>query len=247
MIEHSDLTTKVYQWLKERILHHAFVPGEKLDVQQLADTLGVSRTPVKDAINRLTSEGLVVLRSRRGTYVATLTPETLRDLFDLRMMTESWAVQHLASDAMATKASAVQETFDRSTQIIIGSDAAQFDYSAFYALDMQMHAQIISQAGNTELLDLHQLVTARLSVGRLYFPGEEEIFIRSLAAQQEHAAIVGAFVIGDVPALLTAVRAHINASMHHTEWLLDRFVQMNGSFRDRPAMNRAVAAVGVYK
>lgn len=247
MIEHSDLTTKVYQWLKERILHHAFLPGEKLDVQQLADDLGVSRTPVKDAINRLASEGLVVLQSRRGTYVATLTPETLRDLFDLRMMTESWAVQHLTPDAMATVANEVQEMFDRSARIIIGSDAAHFDYSAFYALDMQMHARIVGLSGNAELLDLHHLVTARLSVGRIYFPGEDEVFIRSLAAHQEHAAIVGAFVNGDAPALLAAVRAHIEASMRHTEWLLDRFVQMNGSFRDLPATSRAVAAVGTHK
>src|SRR5262249_30551094 len=68
IIEHSDLTTKVYQWLRDQILHHVFLPGDKLDVQQLADNLGVSRTPVKDAINRLTAEGLVVLQSRRGTY-----------------------------------------------------------------------------------------------------------------------------------------------------------------------------------
>src|SRR5437764_4615575 len=111
VIEHSDLTTKVYQWLKDRIMHHAFLPGDKLDIQRLADDLGVSRTPVKDAINRLTSEGLVVLRSRRGTYIATLTPEMLRNLFETRTMIESWAVQHATPEALAAIAPALQAVF----------------------------------------------------------------------------------------------------------------------------------------
>ena len=119
MIEHSDLTTQVYQWLKERIMHHAFLPGDKLDVQQLANDLGVSRTPVKDAINRLTSEGLVVLRSRRGTYVATLTPAMLRDLFDVRTMIEAWAAERLTPKQMADAAANVRATFDRSTRLML--------------------------------------------------------------------------------------------------------------------------------
>ncbi len=132
MIEHSDLTTKVYQWLKERIMHHAFLPGDKLDIQQLADDLGVSRTPVKDAINRLTSEGLVVLRSRRGTYVATLSLADLHDLFQVRTIIESWAVQHGVPEVMADGATEMQAIFDRSTAIIEGANAATFDYAAYY-------------------------------------------------------------------------------------------------------------------
>src|SRR5690348_11990924 len=123
MIEHSDLTTKVYQWLKERILHHAFLPGDKLDVKQLADDLGVSRTPVKDAVNRLTSEGLVVLRSRRGTYVATLAPSDVRDLMEARLMIETWAVGRVTAAEMVAAAAAVQDLFDRSARIITGMDA----------------------------------------------------------------------------------------------------------------------------
>ncbi len=138
MIEHSDLTTKVYQWLKGRIMHHAFLPGDKLDIQQLADDLGVSRTPVKDAINRLTSEGLVVLRSRRGTYVATLTPAALRDLFETRTMIECWAAEHATREAMLAAAPAMQALFDRSTTIIAEADAAHFDYSAYFALDLDL-------------------------------------------------------------------------------------------------------------
>ncbi len=233
MIEHSDLTTKVYQWLKGRIMHHAFLPGDKLDVQQLADDLGVSRTPVKDAINRLTSEGLVILRSRRGTYVATLTPTALRDLFETRMMIECWAVRHATPEAMHAAAPAMRTLFDRSARIITGADAAHFDYSAYYALDLDLHALLVGLTGNAVLLDFHHAIMARMSVGRIYYPGEDEVLRRSLRAHDEHAAIVHAVSDGDRDGLLAAVRAHIATSMEHTAWLLDRAAQANGARSER--------------
>ena len=226
MIEHSDLTTKVYQWLKERIMHHAFLPGDKLDIQQLADDLGVSRTPVKDAINRLTSEGLVVLRSRRGTYVATLTPAAMRDLFEMRTMIECWAVQHAAAEAMRATAPEMRALFDRSTRLIAEANAANFDYSAYFALDLDLHALLVGSTGNAVLLDHHHALMARMSAGRIYYPGEDEVLRRSQRAHAEHAAIVHAVSDGDRDGLLAAVRAHILASMAHTAWLLDRAAQV---------------------
>lgn len=232
MIEHSDLTTKVYQWLKERIMHHAFLPGDKLDVQQLADDLGVSRTPVKDAINRLTSEGLVVLRSRRGTYVATLTPMAMRDLVETRTMIECWAVQHATVEAMRAAAPEMRALFARSTQLISGATPADFDYSAYFALDLDLHALLVGATGNGVLRDLHHTVLARMSAGRIYYPGEEEVLRRSHAAHDEHAAIVSALSDGDREGLLAAVQAHISASMAHTAWLLDRAAQADGARPD---------------
>ena len=176
------------------------------------------------AINRLTSEGLVVLRSRRGTYVATLTPTMLRELFETRTMIERWAVEHTPQEALAIAAPAVVAIFDSSTTIIAEADAAHFDYSAYYALDLDLHALVIGLAGTAVLLDLHHAIMARMSVGRIYYPGEDEVLRRSHVAHREHEAIVTAVVRGDRDALLDAVCAHINASMAHTAWLLDRSV-----------------------
>ena len=223
IIEHSDLTTKVYRWLRDQILHHAFLPGDKLDVQQLADDLGVSRTPVKDAINRLTADGLVVLRSRRGTYVARLTPAALHDLFDARLMIETWAAQELSAEKMVTIASSVRDLFTRGDRIITSGDAAHFDYPAFYGLDTELHETLVRLAGNEILVEMHRTVIARAGVGRIYFPGDEEIWLRSLAAHEEHRAIIDAVAAGEVNMLLASIRAHILASRAHTTVLLDRF------------------------
>lgn len=232
MIEHSDLTTKVYQWLKERILHHAFLPGDKLDVQQLADDLGVSRTPVKDAINRLTSEGLVVLQSRRGTYVARLTPDALHDLFDARLMIETWAAERATPERLAAIAPQVREQFAESDLIIARGDARRFDYPAFYALDARLHALLVGVAGNAVMREMHHMVMARAGVGRIYFPGDDEVWTRSLAAHAEHRAIVDAAVACDRAALRAAVQAHIRASRAHTTMLLARFDNLPPSSRE---------------
>src|SRR4051794_39867501 len=165
VIEHSDLTTKVYQWLKGRIMHHAFLPGDKLDVQQLADDLGVSRTPVKDAINRLTAEGLVVLRSRRGTYVATLAPSDVHDLLETRLMIETWAVGRLTREMMAAAADEIRAVFDRSARIISGVDPAHFDYPAYFALDLDLHSAIVGLTGNAVVREIHHRVWDRASAG----------------------------------------------------------------------------------
>ena len=223
MIEHSDLTTKVYRWLKERILHHAFLPGDKLDLQRLADDLGVSRTPVKDAINRLATEGMVVLQSRRGTYVARLTPETLRDLFDARLLIETWAAERVTPERLAAIAPQARAAFTASDDLIARGDARHFEYPAFYALDARLHALLVGAAGNAVLAEMHHTVMARAGVGRIYFPGDDEIWTRSLAAHAEHRAIVAAVTARDRAALRAAVRAHIRASRQHTLLLLKRF------------------------
>ena len=174
MIDTSHLHIRVYEWLKDRILHHVFLPGDKLDIQQLADDLGVSRTPVKEAINRLTLEGLVTLRNRRGTYVASLTEEIVRELIETRMMIECWAVEHLSPAAMANVRPHVAEMLDRIERSLLVTKASLFDGAESYALDREWHALIVRLTGNGTMLDFHQGVSARLQVGSLYFLTDEE-------------------------------------------------------------------------
>lgn len=225
MIEHSALTTKVYEWLRDQILQHAFHPGDKLDIQYLADQLGVSRTPVKDAINRLAVEGLVVLQSRQGTYVATLTQETLRDLFEVRVMIESWAAEHLSADTLAENSARATDLFERCARLLDMPDGTRFDYNAFVALDTQLHSLIVNLTANAVLIEIYQRVITRAWIGRIYFEGGEEEFNRSQAAHNEHTAIVRAFANGDSAALAAALKTHAETSLAHTVSLLTRYPQ----------------------
>lgn len=225
LIDNSDLTTRVYQWLKQSILRHDYLPGDKLDILQLAEVLGVSRTPVKDAINRLTAEGLITLRSRKGTYVATLAPDTQRDLAQARIMVETWAVQQLSTSALAAARDTISDLFERSSSIIAVNSPIGFDYPTFFALDMEMHDCLVSLAGNREIVEIHRSIIVRMQVGRLYLATAEQEFSRSQAAQAEHAAIVAALATLDRSAVGAALHAHLQASAQHTKALVQQRLQ----------------------
>ncbi len=94
---------KVYDYLKNAILSGQFHPGEKLTEQHLAKTIGVSRTPVREALHKLESEGLIKPRKKRGFFVSGDSREEVEELFEIRSILEGYALRLVAeriSDAM---------------------------------------------------------------------------------------------------------------------------------------------------
>lgn len=90
-IDKTNLLEKTYQIIKEQILGGHFKPGEKLSVLKLSEDLGVSRTPIRDALNRLEIEHLIVTTPKVGTFVANITEKRIIELIDARVMIEIWA------------------------------------------------------------------------------------------------------------------------------------------------------------
>jgi DNA-binding GntR family transcriptional regulator len=223
VIDSSDLTTKVYQWLKDAILHHAYPPGTKLDIQQLSEQLGVSRTPVKDSVNRLAAEGLVVLHSRRGTYVATLTEAEHMELVQTRLMIETWVAEQASPERITDLRPVVERIQLQAEPLINVPDWSQFDYPEFFALDIALHEVIISLASNNTVAELYRLVHDRMRIGRIYFRNQQDAYRRSQSAHAEHSVIVQAFREADPALLKEAVRRHILASGEYTNGLLRQY------------------------
>lgn len=223
VIDNSDLTTKVYQWLKGAILHHEIRPGTKLDITELADRLGVSRTPVKDAVNRLAIEGLITLYSRRGTYVSTMSVQTYRDLMETRLMIEQWVATQLPVDQLRTFYPKARDLYRTMEQLIDVADATSFDYPEFLKIDLDLHTRIVSLSHNETIFEFYQSVMARSTIGRIYFQDQEESFRRSQLAHQEHGHILSAIEAGDPRMLLGALKDHLQASRDYTVVLLNRY------------------------
>src|SRR5262245_57139495 len=88
-IERTRLTQQVYELLRAKIMAHELLPGQRIDIPMLARLLGVSRTPVKEAVNRLAAEGAIEILPQHGTFIASVDWPALLELHDMRVMIET--------------------------------------------------------------------------------------------------------------------------------------------------------------
>src|SRR5947209_8411603 len=93
--EHTDLSGRTYQVLRDLILTRALTPGTKVTAESLAQRFGVSRTTVKTALDQLAGEGLLVVRPQVGTFVRGLTGRDVREIWDVRAVIEAYAARKI--------------------------------------------------------------------------------------------------------------------------------------------------------
>lgn len=202
-IDNLLMADKVYKELKNAILKRILEPGQKLDIFELAEQFNVSRTPVKEAFNRLHLEGLLVIKPRKGTYVAEIDLEKILEIFDARLLFETWAVQI-----------GVLQAKDEDTQVLrrlceemdIYYNAETFDYIRYNELDEQFHYHIVKMAGNQSILNLYKSLNAHRFTERAYY---EIAYERAQSTHAQHHAIVEAFEKREVNLVLSQITNHI--------------------------------------
>jgi len=201
----TDLTEQTYQVLKDRILKRQLLPGERISVDDVARGLGVSRTPVTDALKRLASEGLVEIVPRRGTFVSGLTADEVQEWFDIRLMIELYAAECLLSreelGAFLVKVAVPIQEMRRSV-----NQNGYNDYMAFMDADRDFHLALVSSAGNEHLTRIYTNLNVHIQVARAHHLDSVE---NAQQAQQEHDAIFRAFQSRDPDEIRRALQVHI--------------------------------------
>jgi DNA-binding GntR family transcriptional regulator len=203
-LEHVDLTEQTYRVLKDKILRGELRPGAQISVPQVALALGVSRTPVNDALKRLAGEGLVEIVPRHGSFVSQLTAHDLAEIYDLRLMIELYAAETIIeagrADALLEAASEPLRAMDQAL------DGHTFrDYESFMANDRAFHTAIVRLAGNQRLLRSYTQLHVHTHGARIHFLDHDDAEL----TQREHAAIVEAFRQGSVDRAKAALHDHI--------------------------------------
>jgi DNA-binding GntR family transcriptional regulator len=201
----ADLTEQTYQLLRDRILRRKIAADQKVSVDDIARSLGVSRTPVTDALKRLAADGLVEIVPRRGTFVTRLTTRDVHELFDLRLMMESYAANQLVAAGQGMK---VAEDVERAAQMMARAvDAEDYvDYEAFIEHDRLFHRTIVAALGNRRLLSTYDALNTHMYVVRAHYVETVEA---ARDAQEEHAAIRRALVSDEPLAVEEAISTHI--------------------------------------
>ncbi|WP_253195011.1 GntR family transcriptional regulator [Hydrogenophaga sp. A37] len=197
---------EVYEQLKRDIADFRLVPGDRFSEHELCDRLSVSRTPVRQALYRLQQEGLVEVMFRSGWRVLPFDFDKFDQLYDLRMVLETTAVQRLCQQEAATSSPLLQALKDR---WLVPVNERSSDATQVAVWDEAFHETLVQAAGNPEIARVHHEVTERIRIiRRLDFLKQ----MRIDATYDEHAKILRAILArkGDRADLL--LRSHIQAS-----------------------------------
>jgi DNA-binding GntR family transcriptional regulator len=156
-IQALNLGSQVYEALREMIANHRFQPGARLNVEALTRELGVSRTPVWQAVGRLEHEGLVERVPHRGVFMAVLTAERALELYAVREVLEAMAARLAATrieEAALMQMAAFLETQRR--------QVAEGDLVGYSQTDFELHGIVYDACGNAVLRELLESLKAKM-------------------------------------------------------------------------------------
>ncbi|MDZ4799783.1 MAG: GntR family transcriptional regulator [Bryobacteraceae bacterium] len=203
-IQRERAVDAVYQALRQAILGSLMKPGERLNVDDLARKLGVSLTPVRHAIQQLATEGLVDIKPRSGTFVASLTSSEISDTFDVRC-----ALECLAAEKAVERAKPAQIRHLRDLLKLLRKPVkTDEDRQAHEQNNLEFHRVLIQGSGNQRLVEVYEALNAHIKIARLH-SSSGEWTTRLAEEQAEHERIVSAFEARNTAELVAAVRAHI--------------------------------------
>ncbi len=212
-VERLDLRDQVHTILRTEIIRGRLEAGERLHVGRLADRLGVSPTPVKEALSRLTAEGLVKLGARGGTFVTQPTPASIDEIFELRELLEQFAAER-AMAVISDHDLNDLTTLAESLKSRVNPDGS-LAYEGFSSDDIAFHNVLVGLAGNERLVRMYQDLHAYTIVARSYYqfrtkaPGND--VDSRIRVYHEHMAIVAALRANDAAALRAAITEHLTA------------------------------------
>lgn len=189
-----------------RKLHNAiangdFAPGAQLTESGLAADLGVSRGPLREAMQRLTAEGLLVSHRNRGLFVVSMDDDDIRDMYIARTAVERAAIERVIARAEPDAVSALTRAVSAMREFVAEPNGA-----GMAEADMHFHQILVESAGSQRLSRLHEtiLVETRMCLRAMrgtYASGKERI--------DEHQALVDAIAAGDAPRADTLMIAHM--------------------------------------
>ncbi len=203
-IQRQRAVDAVYQALRQGIVTCLMQPGERLNVYELANKLGVSLTPVRSAIQQLATEGLVEIRPRSGTFVASLTARDVEETFKIRCALECLAGEDAIHRITPQQIRRLKELL-RGLRKPVRNDE---DRKTHERNNSELHQIVMEASGNRRLQEMYNALNAHIQIVRIH-AGEAKWPDRLNEEHAEHEAIVEALEARDPAALNAALRRHI--------------------------------------
>ncbi|WP_309621196.1 GntR family transcriptional regulator [Salinibacterium sp.] len=205
-LKRSVLADECRELIKARIMSHVIKPGERINIEDLVRDLGVSQTPIREAMARLESDGLVAKEPLRGyRTTAPLNRKQVDELYQFRRLIEPWAARVAAERITETNTKAIME------ELAACPEAPPEDsYSiskSFSDHDSRFHTLILSFCENRMIIDAFERSHIHLHLFRLHYSSAS-----GTHAIEEHNALARAIASGDADAAEAAMLRHLEAS-----------------------------------
>jgi DNA-binding GntR family transcriptional regulator len=196
------LQDKAYEELKKLIQDGTFPSGTFLSERLLADRLGMSKTPIKNALVRLDIEGFLSVSPQQGIVVREPSVHEIVDLFDIRTALETFVVRRLAGKLVVPQKAALKRNLKEQAEA-----ARRSDVVALTSLDTDFHVLLCGFMGNLEIERVMWQLRDKLH--RVILRVMRQVEGRSRTAVQEHAAIAGAILAGKGELAASLVEKHL--------------------------------------
>ncbi|MGE4534134.1 GntR family transcriptional regulator [Halomonas sp.] len=200
-IQHRSLYLEVADRLRELIEQGELAPGERISEKQLCERFGVSRTPLREALKVLASEGLVELLPNRGSRVVRLTLKTVKDTYDLMAALEGLsgelACQHISDEGIAT----IRQLHD--TMLV---HYRERELARYFQVNQRIHEAIMTASGNEVLQEMYDNLSQRVKRVRYSKKMTDDFWRRAV---QDHEEMITALEARDGKRLGRVLREHL--------------------------------------
>src|SRR3982750_2422446 len=220
LLQSSSLTTVVQQEIERAILVGEYEPGSKLIEAALAEKMGVSRGPVREAFRMLEEAGLVRNEKNRGVFVRDIPIDEAVEIFDLRAAMDELVGRQLAKNITPAELKEIKGLVDAMEKAVKAQDTRQY-----HLLNLKFHDRLVEMAGNRKLTAIYRKLVNELSLFRRQNLADDMVLPVSVG---EHRQIVKAIAAGDPEAAGRALFDHVMESKERT-------IQNNPAPLPRPA------------
>lgn len=209
----STIREQVYAILRDEISRGEYAPGTRLQEADLTEHLNVSRSPVREALRQLVADGLLIEIPNKGVYVKEFSLRDIEEIYDLRVLLESYAIFHSAGRITSAR-------LRRLLDILADMEEAyeKEDIEAYTASDEKLHMKIVQLADNSLVNDTYERVRSMNQQFRVLSLADKQRLRESL---EEHREIIGALATGDMNRADEINRRHLSYALDSIRRLMN--------------------------
>ena len=205
ILDQKPISQQVYEELRDRITQGRLQPGDRLNEARLAQDMGISRAPVREAVQRLRQEGLVTIKPRHGPVVAQITAADATHLYQIRCALEELAVVLLLKHDSAQGLRDLEAVVSAMNQASLANDLAQV-----VEQDVRFHEALCELSGNPLLIRIYQTISAQFRIAVMQDNARATRLPEIAAA---HGQLLAAIRAGDASTAVAKVHEHILSTL----------------------------------